>query len=221
MTEVELARLTAALYAPKPGDFDRIIQTPWFVGIKRVGDSVVVVPRGSVIETDFIDDARSEFGRLVPGFEALGPLPSGFARELSTVVSQLSDEWAAETVIFSGHSLGASRACEIAGAYVMKTGKSTRVQALGCPRPGTSALEKVLAASAVKLYRNGMDPVWTVPFPIPELRWTHPGTKIALNEKPTARSTSDSFGGELWHSLPFIAWHRVDLYVRGIERLGT
>lgn len=222
MSEAELAQLVAKLYDPTDGDFDQILAAPWTIGLKRLAsDTLAIVVRGSVTEQDFIDDLRSEFGTAVRGFEPLGPLPFGFARELTSVVQLLQADWrGASRVIFAGHSLGACRACDLAGAYVLLEKKECRVQGLGCPRPGTRQLASLLSQSDVRLYVNGHDPVYSLPVPLVFTRWSHPGTTTHLREEPASKARSDSIGGQLWHSIPFISWHQVSLYVEGIEAMA-
>lgn len=163
-SDLDLARLCAASEL-NPTGFDFIddgTETGVWVGIKRIGDTDVIVFRGSITPEDWWRDAHTEM-ISIPG---LGLVHSGFIKNLDIVHSKL-DAITRPNPIITGHSLGAARAALYAGMLVNYYDDPKEVVLFGCPRPGAQTLTNLLKNVPIISYRNRLDPVTDVPLPLP------------------------------------------------------
>ena len=69
-------------------------------------------------------------------------------------------------VTLTGHSLGAARACILAGELAALSRPIAELILFGCPRPGFATLASMVQQSVQRIasYRNGNDPVTQVPW---------------------------------------------------------
>jgi fermentation-respiration switch protein FrsA (DUF1100 family) len=133
------------------------------LGVKRFGESVAVVCRGTVTPHEWIfNDLDSEFWRAFAGFPAIGDIPFGFSLGLTSAFAMLQ-QYRDTQVTFTGHSLGAAHASELCGMAVEAGWQVRRLVTFGSPRPGMMALRQLLAKLPKALYRNLSDPVCDVP----------------------------------------------------------
>lgn len=201
-----------ALYQDTPQGFDHVESTSGvYWGLKRFPDCDLVIARGSATPRDFIRDLESELGRVLPHYTSLGLLPDGFSRGLTDAYTAIRHQLRPDVPsVFSGHSLGAAHAAELAALHRLSNGAVAKIMLCGCPRPGTGLLGLALKGVAISSYRNLSDPVCDVPVPIAHiLPWTHVAEFILLKEHPPAH---DPWG-------PFKD-HHSELYAAGIKRLG-
>lgn len=218
--DTELVDLCVALYAGNSG-FDHADQgagdgVAW--GLKHLPGADAVILRGSVTVADWIHDVQAE-PIVIPHYEALGEVHAGFANgmvqmwgELSGMLRQGYPVW------IGGHSLGAARACILAGMMVTQGRDPAACVRFGEPRPGYSQL-------AARLYRAGIyqvsycnagpwghDYVTDVPFALPGLPYTHPVALTGINAPPT---------GDLMQKFGLFAGHHCPLYASAIHRLAA
>lgn len=209
-TDTEIVNWTAALYDPRLGGFDHLIQVSKaapYIGVKYLDGCDLVVCRGSRTAADWMRDFESEIGRQVAGYPQLGLLPWGFSEHLAeTYAATAAVLRFPLSVIWAGHSLGGAECQEMAGAHLLNRGSIARVCAFAPPRPGAPMLFSVLQYADLRLYWNAGDPVPTLPVPLPPfLRWEHmrPFRMLAVPPSP----------GDIVEPL---ACHHVALYQRGV-----
>jgi hypothetical protein len=203
ITPVQAVTLAKAIYNPGPSDFD------WHggcgfvtLGVRHLPDCDVVVPEGSITTLDWFRDALSEAGAAIPGFEALGPIPFGFALKLPEAHRDLEPLLRPGIpTVYSGHSLGAVTAILLAGMHVLAGGNLGGVFAFEPPRAGTALLTKLLAPYPLYLTINGMDPVPHLPTP----PWERPREAVRLDAAPAGILAYDP-----------IKWHAIGLVAAGV-----
>lgn len=209
LSDYDLACLCNALYRPPwpSGYWNNLWSNEaCYVAHKTIGDTDIVVPRGS----DDIVDWFNDFNAGVYYDPALGPVHCGFWEPLKILYPQIKAVLKAPKRIIVGHSLGASRAC-LLGAQLAIDGMSPElILTMGCPRPGFKKLADILAPIPIRAYKNLSDPVTDVPAFLAHLNqlYVEPRPFIAISAQPS----------------PFDMWdvlhdHHCALYVSGIAKL--
>lgn len=181
------------------------------VRARAVGDFDVIAFRGSKSVLDWVRDFQ-----VIPVYHPrLGMVHEGFVQGIEPVVVPRLLKFIQDRnrpYILTGHSLGAARACVVAGLMSItplfngSTVPPAAVVLAGCPRPGFKTLSEVINSGGgkVRIYKNRRDPVADVPSLLPF--WVKPSADILVD-------AGDS--GE--HSL--FADHHMPLYLKGVEEL--
>lgn len=181
-------------------------------GCKRLGDTMVVVNRGTVSLEDFSRDIDA----LSFNDPQLGTVHAGFFRGMRRQWQELRALLGDLPWIAAGHSLGAARACLLAGLGAANGRPPVRYVRFGEPRPGMQQLQTMLAQVPGISYQTmtagaGHDLVPDVPFFLPPLYpYVHPQPLTALAVQP-APPPDDPWG-------PY-RYHHVQNYMRGLQSL--
>lgn len=190
-TDIDLVDLAAALYDPKPGDFDKIVQVADgapFIAIKHGDGFDIAIARGSQTAEDWLRDFESELGVAVRGYEVLGMLPHGFARHMSDTYQAVVSELQPGVPLYgSGHSLGAPEVLYLCAAHLLAKGLVQHIALFEAPKPGTPALSNFYALGSITSYWNDEDPVPDAPAPVPLLLpWQalRPARRFNLGPEP-------------------------------------
>lgn len=172
---------------------------------KRAVDGVTDIDlRGSKSPLDWFRDFLAAAWQPF-GHPQLGAVHAGF-------YIGMPETWAAIRACtnppyrVSGHSLGAGRACILAGLMTLDGMPPGRRTCFGEPRPGMAQLGKLIADVPAASYRNGdtfhHDYVTDVPFTIlPLLGYVHPFPLTMVCAQPGSAGPQDS-GVFEWHHLP-------------------
>jgi hypothetical protein len=202
-TDFELAQLAQAIYSQQPAGFwvTLLPHDGGYVGLYRWHDKVdVPVWRGSITLTDWLDDFAA-----APEFDGrLGWVHSGFMGGVESIYEELGKH-IARPIMVTGHSLGAAHAMLHTG--LLRYAKEDLIGAVvfGCPRPAEQGLADLLADVPTRSYRNGEDPVPTVPTDPP---YVHPKPLIQVNA-----------GAHINDHGP-LTYHHIDLYVSAMKGLA-
>ena len=201
ITDKDIANVCAASYDPAT-KWQRL----WAGGTDSNGIYAglagdVLCFRGSVTIEDWIDDLDA----IATIDSRLGGLHAGFAKGVYQFFTSLNSLINNNTVV-CGHSLGASRAL-LFGAYMQQAGiKPKAIITFGSPRPGFQKLADILAPVTIRSYKNRLDPVTSVPFPVPpDLPYIHPRYLTLISVPPPI----DNF-------LDPLADHSINLYAQGV-----
>ena len=200
VTPVHAVTLAAAVYNPQPGDFD------WFggcgfvtLGVKHLPDCDVVVPRGSITALDWFRDLISQVPGTVPGFEALGPVPFGFALKLGEAYHDLVPLLRPGVpLVLPAHSLGGAMAVLLGAMHVVAGGTLAGIFAFEAPRAGGPLLTALLKPYPLVWTINGMDPFPHLPTP----PWERQRDPVWLDVPPAGDL---AFIPTEWHHLPLVA----------------
>lgn len=163
-----LARLCLASET-NPVGFDYIDHgedTGVWWGLVRQQDHDIICFRGSITLEDWMRDAHAE----MISFPVVGLVHSGFIEGMPQAMSRIKGMTRPNTIVLTGHSLGAARAAIFAG---MIEGKAAQVTIFGCPRPGAEQLKNMLQNTPITSFKNRADPVTDVPFPLPSANYEH------------------------------------------------
>lgn len=172
-------------------------------GLKREPDNDQICFRGSelfvngILQPDWFRDGCTAM-RVVP---SLGYVHSGMFRNMPSVIAIIKPMLRAKP-IFTGHSLGADRACYAASMI----GNYARLVIFGCPRPGNQVFADLFAGKPVSSYKNRHDPITDLPEHIPNFfPYEHIAPFIEVD-------------GMVDHSMgPLIEDHHITNYVKGLE----
>lgn len=212
MTDLEHAGLCARIYAADAST-DKFWAHYWTAadivcGHVQLDGVDYLVFRGSVTPEDWMRDMDA-----IPAWHAkLGFVHAGFYEGLDTLYPLITAA-VGKSIVVLGHSLGAARACDVAGLFAYDAaaaGLPCPVQTLctfGQPKPGFVNLARLITKSGMahRSYRNRNDPVPLVPFTIAALMdFVHTEDWIALDAAP---SPTD---------LEPLRDHHIGLYVQGL-----
>lgn len=186
MNDLDAALLCYSSYF-LPGYFDTVFQGDTddeiWCGIKHFSRSECVITfRGSDSLTDWIRDFQANM-LTDPD---LGDVESGFFIGVRDLFPKIQKEIAGTTHIsIVGHSLGAARALQVAGLFVI-SGLMPEVITFGSPRPGGAKLKEVLSKISIRSYRNAFDPITNVPLTLSHDPYVHPSDLISIDAQPIA-----------------------------------
>jgi pimeloyl-ACP methyl ester carboxylesterase len=209
-TDIDLVDATAAIYAPKPGDFDKTIQidplAP-FVGIRHGDGFDLIAARGSMTPADWIRDSQSVLAVAVRGMELLGMLPWGFARHLADTYAAVKAKLRPSVPAYlAGHSLGAPEVTYLAAEHIISGYQVAHVALFESPKPGTKSLTAIFKDVSVSSYWNDGDPIPDAPLAVPFL----------LPWEPICVATRFSVGPEP-DALHPLARHAIELCQQGVR----
>jgi len=223
MTPLELANYQLDLYgeAKTPVKLDYLTPGDAHVvfGAVRVEGVTRVFFRGSTVKRDLGIDLLA-----LPQDTKLGPVHPGFFADMDSVWLEIQKEtegpWA-----LHGHSLGAGRACELAGVMTIDGHAPVEIVTWGCPRPGFQKLADILSAVPQRHFRNGsvsdgwktIDPITRIPVTFWPFEYVHPGPPM---ENVCGVPLEDWNVGPL--TIPpdtALAYHRMECYYRAMEGL--
>lgn len=178
----------------------------WALKRLPTGERLLIM-RGSVTLLDFERDAEA----TVKDDVLLGPVHAGFVRGVYKAWTEAKAIIGTAPWIAAGHSLGAARACLIAGYGVVTYHPPVRCVRFGEPRPGMQRLADILAHVPGASYRtadaDGHDIVTDVPFSLPPtFPYVHPSPLIDVVAHPAA---DDPWGP--------VRYHRWSCYVEGLK----
>lgn len=212
MTDSDILSFVIALYA-YPG----VAQISWdhfddglsddgiCWGAKLVGDTFIVINRGSVNLHDFECDAFA----LTTMDHELGPVDAGFFRGMRHQWIEVQQVIGGHPWIVAGHSLGAARSSLLAALGVISGHPPVRYVRFGEPRPGCQPLADILQEVPGASYRTadpgGHDRVTDVPFHLPMWPYVHPQP---LTDVPATPVPNDPWGP--WR------YHHIQLYQSGL-----
>lgn len=218
--DAQLVDLCVALYAGSDG-FDHVdlgLDDGVAWGLKHLAEADAVILRGSVTVADWIHDGQA-VSTVVPHYEALGPVHAGFAIGMPQMWGELADMLRqTHPVWIGGHSLGAARACILAGMMLAEGIEPDACVRFGEPRPGFAPLAALLNRADMyqASYRNagpwGHDYVTDVPFALGAFPYTHPIPLTDVDAPPT---------GELMQRFGLFAGHHASLYASALHQLDT
>lgn len=165
MTDLELAQVCAATYQPgiqweKMWFQDEI----WCAAKRSASGALICAFRGSETVEDWFDDLK-----VMPVDEKpLGFVHKGFFDGMRDVLAEWRAFAQSEPAWMTGHSLGAARACLMAGLLTAMPGEvpPLGLVGFGCPRPGFAKLGRIVRKGGypVRIYENEGDPVPDVPW---------------------------------------------------------
>ena len=174
-----------------------------YAAMQRVGNTDVVIWRGSTTILDWMDD----FEDVPIEVPKLGRVERGFWVGVDAI-ADLIDSTLGPDVVCAGHSLGAARALLHAARRLSKGLPVSCVTVFGSPKPGFQGVADVLAPLTIWSYKNGDDPVTDVPGLI--LPYVHPRQAFLIDEPPEP--------GDEWG---LRARHHIELYQAGVRKLGV
>lgn len=119
--------------------------------------------RGSKVVLDWIRDGQAEMTPVT----GLGRVHSGAWLGMPQVIEHLRSTLLPDPV-FTGHSLGAMRASQVAASISF-----SKLTIFGSPRPGDQTFADLFTGKCVTSYKNIHDPVTDVPLPFPEFPYVH------------------------------------------------
>lgn len=202
ITPLLLAQQAKAIYAPvAPGAFDTVLTNGSVTcGVKKVGDITTLTFAGSEDSTDWLHD----FAAAPYDHPQLKTIHWGFWQGVNDMFQRLTPHLVG-TIALAGHSLGCAHASYIAGLMAVALIPVSVLYLYAPPRMSYSPLAQLLSAwvDDFRAWRNGLDPVPTVPFALPWAPWTPIAQYAPLNVPPVTRT--DVF-----------AWHALDLYIKGL-----
>lgn len=166
-----------------------------------VGDTDVLVFRGSDDATDWIRDAET----WPVWHDKLGFVHAGFVRGMDDVLTETL-QYTGPRVAITGHSLGGARARIMAALRIINGLPVNQLCVFGSPKPGFANVSRVIQKSGIPhaSYRNRNDPVPMVPGILP--MWQHPEPWATLDVKPA----DDSFES--------LRDHSIGLYLVGAQK---
>lgn len=207
-SDAEFATLACvAIYSPSvlnDGQFDHVdvgMDDGVFWALKRLAGYDVIVLRGSVIKLDWLRDFR-----LMPQLTKIGTVHSGFLAGMEQMWAE-ARPLLTQSVIVTGHSLGAARAAILTGLMIADGIAPVARVVFGEPKPGLVDHAKFIAGVPGRSYRNGgglhHDYVTDVPMTFPPMQFVHPTPIIPV----TCTPTKPEFGVD-----GLFAWHHGQLY---------
>lgn len=178
VTPLALAQLSSKIYSSS--DFDNYwIIDDVVVGHNRVGDTDVLVLRGSLTAEDWLRDACA-----VPEWhQQLGFCHSGFLDGMDHVFEEVR-ALVGQRVAITGHSLGGARSRILAGLFAYNKIPVDNLTVFGSPKPAFINLARIIQKSGMahSSYRFGRDIVPDVPLSIePFLNFTHTESYATLD----------------------------------------
>lgn len=206
----QIADLCLALYADAPQGFDDLLWPEADDGVccalKRLGDTDVVVFRGSTTIEDWLRDFLA-IPHETETHPQLGDVHAGFMLGMDDAFAHLFP-LLREKVIVTGHSLGAGRAALFMGLLATRLPDVDASAVLfGEPRSGCGRLQRLLADRKYRSYRNaskgGHDLITDLPTDPPYCR-NRPLLDVSAPPPP----------GDPWG--PF-AFHHMELYQRALS----
>ena len=119
------------------------------------------------------------------GHPGLGPVHPGMYLGMTQVWSEIKAVIRpGEKVVLNGHSLGAARACTLAGLMVLDGMPPVARVGFGCPKPGFQTLADLTAKVQAFSYKHVTaahhDLVTDVPFTIPPEDYVHASVPMLL-----------------------------------------
>jgi hypothetical protein len=208
LNDRELSKVCWTLYLDQPTDYwDRLFpHDGGYVGIKQIGDEIVVCWRGSTTLFDWLEDFQA-----VPVMDHdLGMVHSGFLGGVNSIMDSVTAAVASSRVYVIGHSLGAGHAAIHAAKLILAGRAPQKVTLWGCPRPGFQQLRDILNRPKFNItsYKNRKDPVTDVPVNIGDFKYVDATTFYTVNVAP---SLMDAWGP--------LADHHFNLYATAMEAL--
>lgn len=215
ITDQQAAGLCMGLYAYRDqpvvewAHFDAGLDDGVCWALSTADDVDVIVLRGSETTPDWVHDFETWADELV-GYPSLGQVHHGFSVGLPKMWEE-AKTMIGPKVIVTGHSLGAGRACILAGMMAQDERPPLRRICFGEPRSGYRPLAHALATIAAGSYRNfgtgGHDVVTGVPFSIPGFPFEHPSALKDVCAPPDVG---------LVQSWKIFAWHHMSLYAQAL-----
>jgi len=168
------------------------------VGHVKIGDTDVIVIRGSATVEDWLKDAEA-----LPYISCdIGFVHAGFFSGMLDVLAE-TDPVLGNDVVITGHSLGGARARILAALRIHNGWPVSQVTVFGSPKPGGAECASLVARVPLHTsYRNRQDPVPLLPG---HWFWEHSELYIDIDAIPE--------GGELGG----IEDHRISLYIKGVS----
>lgn len=209
MTDLDYANLCARIYQVDAST-DKFWAHYWEIDDVVCGHTIVekldvIVFRGSVTLEDWLRDVAA-----IPMWHSkLGFVHSGFYKGLDTLYPLIQAVVVGKQIAITGHSLGAARACDMAGLFVYDTGVGacpvTELVTFGQPKPAWANLGRIITKSGMRhiSYRNRNDPVSLVPPP----PFENTELWVSLNAEP---SPTD---------LEPLRDHHIQLYIKGLTQV--
>lgn len=175
-----LAQLSSDIYA-SPDVFDKYwVADDVIVGLKVVDGVNVIVLRGSLTAEDWLRD-----GCAVPVWhEKLGFVHAGFMQGMDDVFTEVCKALDEKPIEITGHSLGGSRARDLAALFTVNKIQVQQLCTFGSPKPAFINLARIIQKSGMAhfSYRNRNDVVPTLPHLLPF--WEHTEPYVALDAAP-------------------------------------
>lgn len=199
ITDKDIARICASSYDPS-FKWDTLWDGTNSGGIYAGLLGNVLCFRGSDTLQDWFRDLKAE---AVYDYD-LGGLHAGFAEGMSEFFGQVIHHISPDTIV-CGHSLGAARACILAGHMIANNIDPVATVTFGCPRPGFKQLSDILSCHPIRSYKNRRDLVTDVPVELPGLPFVDAAPFIHVD----VQSSPDDFG--------LFADHHIELYVAGVS----
>ena len=198
MTPLDAVRACSQIYGAPPAGFADILSVDGIIaGTMPLPGGVAVVFRGSETLEDWFRDLDAAMVDI-PG---VGDVHQGFSVGMERFMSDVFPAFTGR-IVLAGHSLGAARACILAGMLAPFDISVDELHLFGCPRPGGRELARIVNQNVrhIESYRNGRDPVPLVP-------------DLADLYVPVAEPTAISFQGD--PEDPF-ADHFIANYMRAV-----
>lgn len=205
-TDAELAGFCGAIYQPSAplagfDHYDAGMDDGVCWGLKKLIGCDVLIFRGSLTLTDWLDDFRA---LAVPS--RIGHVHRGFYAGMERVAIE-AKPMLSQPVIVTGHSLGAARAAIMTAIMVVDGLAPIARVVFGEPKPGLMDLAAIVGKIPARSYRNGdalhHDLVTDVPFSFPPLQYVHPTPIVPVCCRPR---------GDEFEAMGVFAWHHIELY---------
>lgn len=205
MTNLEIVQKIADAYTPSlDSQWGVVFREESTFGIhaclKDMGETILLVFRGSITPEDWLDDAISETTVTKNRYPQLGEIPLGFGRGMVRFMG-LVGPYLKMPLIVAGHSLGAARAAIFTGMAVSSGLQVNKLVMCGCPRPGKLDLKNELKDIQKINFRNGNDFICNLP--------TDPPFE-QMENFTLVRGGQDLFPG-------LFMYHHIQFYVRGVQ----
>jgi hypothetical protein len=217
ISQLQAVTLCQQVYAPIAAEaFDIVVSNENVTaGVKKFTDADgVVITSITFAGSENARDWYNDFDALKFSHPLLGIIHRGMWQGMDDIFIQLKPYLTGQLAI-SGHSLGCSHATMLAGLCAVFKLPVAQLALFAPPRCSYAALIDIVTAwvGSILAYRNGIDPVTTVPYTSINEDWVSISAYILLNEAPT--------GWLKWFKkFNPIEWHMIGLYMAGIRKLS-
>lgn len=204
VSHLVMAQLSAQIYQSLDGFDKSWTKDDVVIATKRIGDTDVLVLRGSQTAEDWLRDAEA----VPQHHHQLGMCHAGFLAGMDDVFAEVRGVVEPQVAI-TGHSLGGARARILAGLFVCNRLKVDQLCVFGSPKPAFAGLATIIQRSGMAhtSYRNRQDVVPTVP--LGAFPWVHTEPWIAVDAVPGITS------------LAWLRDHCSSLYVNALTALAA